>query len=73
VESARAALAVKSAMADRERDLVKLRAVPEKDLMLAEQERREAELNLRAAEGKRRSLHLGAHRTVIRAESFGHQ
>jgi cobalt-zinc-cadmium efflux system membrane fusion protein len=58
VESARAALAVKTAMADRERDLVKLRAVPEKDLVLAEQERHEAELSLKAAEGKRRSLRL---------------
>jgi cobalt-zinc-cadmium efflux system membrane fusion protein len=60
VESARAALAVKSAMADRVRDLVGLRAVPEKDLVLAEQERREAELSLKAAEGKRRSLRLAA-------------
>jgi cobalt-zinc-cadmium efflux system membrane fusion protein len=58
VESARAALAVKSAMADRVRDLVGLRAVPEKDLVLAEQERHEAELSLKAAEGKRRSLRL---------------
>jgi cobalt-zinc-cadmium efflux system membrane fusion protein len=60
VESARAALAVKSGMADRVRDLVGLRAVPEKDLILAEQERREAELSLKAAEGKRKSLRLGA-------------
>jgi membrane fusion protein, heavy metal efflux system len=59
VESARAALAVKSAMADRVRDLVGLRAVPEKDLVLAEQERHEAELSLKAAEGKRKSLRLG--------------
>jgi cobalt-zinc-cadmium efflux system membrane fusion protein len=59
VESARAALAVKTSMADRVRDLVGLRAVPEKDLILAEQERREAELNLKAAEGKRRSLRVG--------------
>jgi cobalt-zinc-cadmium efflux system membrane fusion protein len=60
-ESARAALAVKSALAERVRDLVQLRAVPEKDLMLAEQERREAELNLKAAAGKRRSLRVGTH------------
>src|SRR6185436_12752505 len=60
VESARAALGVKTAMADRVRDLVGLRAVPEKDLVLAEQERREAELSLKAAEGKRRSLRLAA-------------
>jgi cobalt-zinc-cadmium efflux system membrane fusion protein len=60
VESARAALAVKTAMADRVRDLVGLRAVPEKDLVLAEQERHEAELSLKAAEGKRKSLRLTA-------------
>jgi cobalt-zinc-cadmium efflux system membrane fusion protein len=60
VESARAALAVKSAMADRVRDLVGLRAVPEKDLILAEQERHEAELSLKAAEGKRKSLRIGS-------------
>lgn len=60
VESARAALGVKQAMADRVRDLVGLRAVPEKDLILAEQEKREAELNLKAAEGKRKSLRLSA-------------
>jgi cobalt-zinc-cadmium efflux system membrane fusion protein len=60
VESAKAVLAVKSGMAERERDLVKLRAVPEKDLILAEEEKHEAELNLKAAEGKRRSLRLGS-------------
>jgi cobalt-zinc-cadmium efflux system membrane fusion protein len=59
-ESARAALAVKTSMAERVRDLVQLRAVPEKDLILAEQERREAELNLKAAAGKRRSLRIDA-------------
>ena len=60
VESARAALGVKAALAERVKDLVGLRAVPEKDLILAEQERREAELSLKAAEGKRRSLRLSA-------------
>jgi membrane fusion protein, heavy metal efflux system len=59
-ESARAALAVKTALAERVRDLVQLRAVPEKDLILAEQERRQAELSLKAAEGKRRSLRIDA-------------
>jgi cobalt-zinc-cadmium efflux system membrane fusion protein len=58
-ESARAALAVKSALVERLRDLVALRAVPEKDLIVAQQEKREIELTLKAAEGKRRSLHLG--------------
>ncbi len=60
VESARAALGVKTAMLERTRDLVKLRAVAEKDLLLAEQERHEVELTLKAAEGKWRSLRLGA-------------
>jgi cobalt-zinc-cadmium efflux system membrane fusion protein len=58
-ESARASLAVKSALVERLRDLVALRAVPEKDLIVAEQEKHEIELALKAAEGKRRSLHLG--------------
>ena len=57
-DSARAGLAVKSAMVDRVRDLVALRAVPEKELLLAEEAKREAELALKAAEGKRRSLRL---------------
>lgn len=57
-DSARAALAVKKAMVDRIRDLVALRAVAEKDLLLAEEGRREAELALKAAEGKRRSFRL---------------
>jgi cobalt-zinc-cadmium efflux system membrane fusion protein len=60
VESARAALGVKTAMMERVRDLVGLRAVPEKDLILAEQERHETELSLKAAEGKRRSLRLSS-------------
>jgi cobalt-zinc-cadmium efflux system membrane fusion protein len=60
LENARAALGVKTSAADRVRDLVHLRAVAEKDLMLAEAERREAEIAVRAAEGKRRSLGLGA-------------
>ena len=58
-ESARASLAVKTALVDRLRDLVALRAVPEKDLIVAQQEKHEIELALKAAEGKRRSLHLG--------------
>lgn len=60
IESARAALSVRTAAVERVRALVALRAVPEKDLLLAEQERREAEIALRAAESKRRSLKLGA-------------
>ena len=57
-DSARASLAVKGALVERLRDLVALRAVAEKDLILAEQEKHEAELALKAAEGKRRSLHI---------------
>jgi cobalt-zinc-cadmium efflux system membrane fusion protein len=60
IETASAALAVKKASVARVRDLVNLRAVPEKDLLLAEEELREAEIALRTAEGKRRSFHLGA-------------
>jgi cobalt-zinc-cadmium efflux system membrane fusion protein len=60
LENARAALGVKTSAAERVRDLVHLRAVAEKDLALAEAERREAEIAVRAAEGKRRSLGLGA-------------
>jgi cobalt-zinc-cadmium efflux system membrane fusion protein len=59
-QSARAALAVKTALSERVRDLVQLRAVPEKDLILAEQEKHEAELSLKAAQGKRRSLRIDA-------------
>jgi|GEM_PF-333172 len=60
VESAQASLAVKGALVARLRDLVALRAVAEKDLLLAEQEKHEAELALKAAEGKRRSLRIGS-------------
>jgi cobalt-zinc-cadmium efflux system membrane fusion protein len=59
-ESARASLAVKKALVGRIKDLVELRAVPQKDLLIAEEEQREAELALEAAEGKRRSLRLGS-------------
>jgi cobalt-zinc-cadmium efflux system membrane fusion protein len=60
LENAKAELGVKTSAADRMRDLVRLRAVAEKDLTLAEAERHEAEIAVRAAEGKRRSLRLGA-------------
>jgi cobalt-zinc-cadmium efflux system membrane fusion protein len=60
IETARAALAVKKASVARLRDLVALRAVPEKDLLLAEEELHEGEIALSSAEGKRRSFHLGA-------------
>jgi cobalt-zinc-cadmium efflux system membrane fusion protein len=60
VESARAALALKSSQLERVRDLVKVGALAGKDVLTAEQERREVELTLKAAEGKRRSLRVGA-------------
>jgi cobalt-zinc-cadmium efflux system membrane fusion protein len=58
IEVARAALAVKQASAARTRDLVALHAVPEKDLFMAQAEVQQAEIALRSAEGKRRSLRL---------------
>ena len=60
LENARAALGVKTSAVERVRDLVRLRAVAQKDLLLAEAERHEAQIAVRAAEGKRRSLGLGA-------------
>jgi cobalt-zinc-cadmium efflux system membrane fusion protein len=59
VKSAMAELGVKRAAYERVRDLVKLGAVPEKDLLLAEQEMKEAELALQASQGKRTSLRVG--------------
>jgi membrane fusion protein, heavy metal efflux system len=59
IELARAGLSVKRTAVERVRDLVDLRAVPQKELLLAEQELREAEIALRTAEGKRRSLRIG--------------
>ncbi len=60
VQSARAALALKGSQLDRVRDLVKVGALAGKELLTAEQERHEVELQLNAAEGKRRSLRVGA-------------
>jgi membrane fusion protein, heavy metal efflux system len=58
IETARAALGVRRASVARLRDLVSLGAVPEKDLLLAQQELSEAEIALASAEGKRRSFRL---------------
>ncbi|HET6279964.1 MAG TPA: efflux RND transporter periplasmic adaptor subunit [Polyangia bacterium] len=60
IDTARASLAVKRASVERIRDLVQLHALPEKDLILAEEEKRETEIGLRSSEGKRKSLRLGA-------------
>lgn len=60
IDTTRASLAVKRAAVERIRDLVALHALPEKDLILAEEEQRETEIGLRSAEGKRKSLRLGA-------------
>jgi RND family efflux transporter MFP subunit len=58
IEMARAVLAVKRAVLSRTRDLVRLGAIPAKDLLLAENERYEAELVFRASEARRRSLRV---------------
>ncbi len=59
IESAQAALAVKTLQLERVRDLVKVGALAEKELLFAEQDRREVELSLAAAQGKRSSLRVG--------------
>jgi cobalt-zinc-cadmium efflux system membrane fusion protein len=58
IEMARAVLAVKRAELSRTRDLIRLGAIPAKDLLLAEHERYDAELALRVAEARRRSLRV---------------
>lgn len=58
--SAREAVAVKGRMVQRIAELVKLTAAPEKDLIAAEAELREAQLALKAAAAKRQSLSVAA-------------
>jgi cobalt-zinc-cadmium efflux system membrane fusion protein len=60
LKSSLAALAVKRASVERVRDLVRLGVVPEKELLFAEQELKDASLAREAAEGKRQSLRVGA-------------
>ncbi len=56
IDSARSEVAAKTRIAERARELVALRAAPEKDALEAEEEVRQAELALRAATAKRESL-----------------
>ncbi len=56
--SARANVEVKKRIADRARELVEIRAVPEKDALAAEADLREAELAARASAAKRSSLRI---------------
>jgi membrane fusion protein, heavy metal efflux system len=56
LESARSQVAAKTRVAERARELVSLRAAPEKDLLEAEEDLREAQLALKAAIAKRDSL-----------------
>ena len=58
VASTREILTLKTVAAQREKDLVALHAVPEKELELAQTEQREAELAMQAAQGKLRSLRV---------------
>jgi len=56
--SARANVEVKRRIATRTRELVELRAAPEKDALAAEADLHEAELSLRASAAKRSSLRI---------------
>jgi cobalt-zinc-cadmium efflux system membrane fusion protein len=56
--SARATVEVKKRIATRSRELVELRAAPEKDALAAEADLHEAELSLRASVAKRASLRI---------------
>jgi len=58
--SAREAVQVKQRLATRARELVELKAAPEKDALAAEAELRESELALRAAQAKRASLRISS-------------
>ena len=58
--SAKEAVEIKRRLRDRAKELLELNAVPEKDVLGAEAELKEAELALRAAGAKRRSLSVAA-------------
>jgi len=58
VATAQEAVAVKKRLAERARELVALKASPEKDLLASEAELREAELALKASRAKRDSLQV---------------
>lgn len=59
-EAARAQVAVRQRLLDRSRELYELKAAPQKDVLAAEAELKEAELSLKAAESKQRSLAVAA-------------
>jgi cobalt-zinc-cadmium efflux system membrane fusion protein len=58
--TAREAVAVKRRLRDRAKELLELNAIPEKEVLAAEAELKEAELALRAAQAKQRSLSVAA-------------
>ena len=60
LESSKAAVEVKKHIVERLHDLLALKAVAEKDSIAAEADLKEAELNLRAAEAKRRSFSVAS-------------
>lgn len=60
VASAQEAVAVKRRMADRTRELVAIKAAPEKDQLAADAELKDAELTLKAAMAKRASLKVNS-------------
>lgn len=59
-EAARAQVAVRKRLVDRARELLELKAAPQKDVLAAEAELQEAELALKAAESKQRSLSVAS-------------
>jgi cobalt-zinc-cadmium efflux system membrane fusion protein len=60
VRAAREAVASRSRVVERTRELVALKAVPDKELLAAEAELRDAELNLVAAQARKESLGVQA-------------
>ena len=59
-EAARAQVAVRLRLLERARELYELKAAPQKDVLASEAELKEAELTLKAAESKQRSLSVAA-------------
>ncbi|MBL8911329.1 MAG: efflux RND transporter periplasmic adaptor subunit [Archangium sp.] len=55
-EAARAQVAVRQRLLERAKELYELKATPQKDVLAAEAELKEAELSLKAAQSKQRSL-----------------
>jgi len=59
-EAARAQVAVRQRLLERAKELFELKAAPQKDVLASEAELKEAELTLKAAESKQRSLSVAA-------------